>query len=138
MSVGLLLISHEHVASGLLAAARSICGEYSGGIEEIEISHDAKPKNVINEIEHKIKLLDNGAGVLILSDLYGSTPSNIATQFYNPGKVSVVLGVSLPMLIRVFNYPKDNLKKVTDKAIAGGRDGIFAYPPQIKEDGHAK
>ena len=71
MSVGLLLISHEHVASGLLAAARSICGEYSGGIEEIEISHDAKPKNVINEIEHKIKLLDNGAGVLILSDLAG-------------------------------------------------------------------
>ena len=138
MSVGLLLISHEHVASGLLTAARSICGEYPGGIEQVAVSHDAVPTDVVDQIQQKIKVLDEGEGVLILSDLYGSTPSNVATQFYVPGKVSVVLGVNLPMLMRVFNYPKDNLKKLTDKAIAGGRDGVFAYPPQIKENGHAK
>lgn len=138
MSVGVLLINHQHVGSGLLAAARSICGDYAGSIEEVSISHDAKPLDLVMEIENKIRMLDHGSGVLVLSDLYGSTPSNIATQFYDPGKVSVVLGVNLPMLIRVFNYPKDDLEKVTAKAIAGGKDGVFVYPPKIKEDGHAK
>ena len=93
---------------------------------------------LIDEIKVKIDELDQGSGVLVLSDLYGSTPSNIATQFHAPNKVSVVLGVNLPMLIRVFNYPKDDLQKVAAKAIAGGRDGVFSYPPSIKEDGHAK
>ncbi|MBL1432765.1 MAG: PTS fructose transporter subunit IIA [Gammaproteobacteria bacterium] len=138
MSVGVLLINHQHVGSGLLAAARSICGEYAGSIEEVSISHDAKPLDVIVEIENKMQALDQGSGVLILSDLYGSTPSNIATQFYQLGNVSVVLGVNLPMLIRVFNYPKDDLDKVTAKAIAGAKDGVFAYPPKIKEGGYAK
>lgn len=138
MTVGVLLINHEYVGSGLLAAAKSICGEYVGSIEEISVRQDATSLQLVDEIKLKINELDNGAGVLVLSDLYGSTPSNIATQFYKPGKVSVVLGVNLPMLIRVFNYPKDDLLKVTAKAITGGRDGVFAYPPHIKDDGHAK
>ncbi len=138
MSVGLLLICHEHVASGLLSAARSICGDYAGGIEEVSISHASKPAELIDLIENKINKLNTGDGVLILSDLYGSTPSNIAMQFFKRGEVSVVLGVNLPMLIRVFNYPKDDLKKVTEKALAGGREGVFIYPPEIKDNGHAK
>ncbi|NOX27526.1 MAG: PTS fructose transporter subunit IIA [Gammaproteobacteria bacterium] len=138
MSVGVLLINHEYVGSGLLAAARSICGDYAGSIEEVSVKHDTVPLQLIDEIKIKIGELDQGSGVLVLSDLYGSTPSNIATQLYEPNKVSVVFGVNLPMLIRVFNYPKDDLQKVAAKAIAGGRDGVFSYPPNIKEDGHAK
>ncbi len=138
MSVGVLLINHEHVGSGLLAAARSICGDYAGSIEEVSISHNAKPEAALQEIQRKITGLDHGAGVLVLSDLYGSTPSNIATQLHQPGKIAIVLGINLPMLIRVFNYPKDNLEKMVAKAIAGGREGVFVYPPMIKRDGHAE
>jgi len=131
MSVGVLLINHEYVGSGLLAAARSICGDYAGNIEEISISHNAKQADILQVIQQKITALDCGAGVLVLSDLYGSTPSNIATQFHQPGKVTIVLGVNLPMLIRVFNYPKDDLEKMTAKVIAGGREGVFVYPPSV-------
>lgn len=138
MSVGLLLVAHEQVGEGLLAAARSICGDYDGNIEGVAIGGNCRPKDALVEIRRKLDELDQGAGVLILSDLYGSTPSNIATKFYQPGKVSVVLGVNLPMLIRVFNYPKDDLEKLTAKAISGGRDGVFIYPPTIKGDGYAE
>ncbi len=138
MSVGLLLISHEHVGSGLLSAARSICGNYQGDVSELAVAHTAMPEQLLQSIAKKLDDLNSGSGVLILSDLYGSTPSNIATLFYQPGKVAVVLGVNLPMLIRVFNYSGDDLDELSAKAAYGGRDGVFIYPPQIKEGGHAK
>ncbi|PCH60804.1 MAG: PTS fructose transporter subunit IIA [Gammaproteobacteria bacterium] len=138
MSVGLLLICHEYVGAGLLSAAKSICGAYEGNVDDVAVTHAAQPENFLQSIERQLEPLDSGSGVLVLSDLYGSTPSNIATQFYQPGEVAVVLGVNLPMLIRVFNYSGSDLDELSIKAAYGGRDGVFIYPPQIKEDGYAK
>ena len=132
------MIRPEHVGSGLLSAASSICGSYQGDIGEVAIAHTARPEQLLKSIAEKLDGLNSGSGVLILSDLYGSTPSNVATLFYQPGRVAVVLGVNLPMLIRVFNYSGDDLDELSAKAAYGGRDGVFIYPPQIKEGGHAK
>jgi len=138
MSVGLLLICHEYVGAALLSAAKSICGDYEGDVGDVTVAHSARPENILQGIAEQLEALDSGSGVLVLSDLYGSTPSNIATRFYQPGKVVVVLGVNLPMLIRVFNYSGSDLDELSLKAACGGRDGVFVYPPQIKGDGHAK
>ena len=70
--------------------------------------------------------LNRGGGVLVLTDLYGSTPSNIANRLAELDYVRVVAGLNLPMLIRVLNYSALTLDELMEKAVSGGRDGIIA------------
>ena len=69
--------------------------------------------------------VNNGSGVLILTDMYGSTPSNIANSLKNMENIEVVAGVNLPMFIRILNYSDLNLADITEKALSGGHDGII-------------
>ena len=73
----------------------------------------------------RARALDDGDGVLVLTDLYGSTPSNIAASLLGTGAVQVVAGLNLPMLIRVLNYPAEDLPALADKAVSGGNRGIL-------------
>ena len=69
-------------------------------------------------------MLDHGAGVLILTDLYGATPSNIAHRLVEENKTVVVTGLNLSMLMRVLNYPNLSLEELVDKACRGGGEGV--------------
>jgi PTS system ascorbate-specific IIA component len=69
--------------------------------------------------------LNEGQGVLILTDLFGSTPCNIACKLMHDYRVRVVCGANLPMLIKIMNYPSADLETLANKAIAGGVQGIF-------------
>jgi PTS system ascorbate-specific IIA component len=71
-----------------------------------------------------VSRLDTGSGVLILSDLYGATPCNLATKLVKPGRVEVVAGVNLPMLVRAFTYRSRGMEQTITKAISGARDGV--------------
>ena len=74
--------------------------------------------------EDLIRFLDQGQGVLVLTDIYGATPSNIAARLLVPGRVEGVAGVNLPMLIRALNYRDEPLDQVVQKAVAGSTEGI--------------
>ena len=76
-----------------------------------------------------IEQLDQGDGVLILTDMYGSTPGNIACALGQNNRVAVVAGLNLPMLVRVLNYPQLDLHTLAEKAESGGRIGIVPCPP---------
>jgi len=79
--------------------------------------------------EAACEALDTGAGVLVLTDLYGATPSNAARRLAaRPGR-RVVAGLSLPMLVRVLNYPGLPLEELAQKALSGGRDGVLLCDP---------
>ena len=71
--------------------------------------------------------LDDGDGVLILTDIYGATPSNIACALHSGGGSRVVSGLNLPMLIRAFNYPDDDLTGLVERAREGGTRGIHIH-----------
>ncbi len=74
--------------------------------------------------------MNKSQGFLILTDLFGSTPSNIASrlqQFQESDKIRIVAGLNLPMLIRVMNYPHLALDELTQKAVSGGKDGVINY-----------
>ena len=71
-----------------------------------------------------LRELDQGDGVLVLTDLFGSTPSNIAHRLHEFANVNIVTGLNLSMLIRIFNYPDLNLADMTEKAFSGGVDGV--------------
>jgi PTS system ascorbate-specific IIA component len=94
-------------------------------LETFEVRSDADPDKLMPELKKIITTLDVGKGVLILTDLFGSTPSNIAYELQKAGLIRIVTGLNLPMLIRVMNYPTLSLNELADKAMQGGQAGII-------------
>jgi PTS system ascorbate-specific IIA component len=72
-----------------------------------------------------LKLVDTGQGVLILTDIYGASPANLAMKLLDPGRVEGVAGVNLPMLLRALTYRDKDMETLVTRAVAGGRDGVL-------------
>ncbi|VAW87539.1 PTS system, mannose/fructose/sorbose family, IIA component, partial [hydrothermal vent metagenome] len=66
-------------------------------------------------------------GILVLTDMYGSTPSNIANLLLDDERIKTIAGLNLPMLIRLFNYPRLSRDKLLEKAVDGGREGVLSW-----------
>ncbi len=98
--VGALVVSHGNLAQELVASAEMIVGEISH-IQAVSIGWHDDVNDARREIEKRLAEVDTGTGVVILTDMFGGTPSNIAYSFHDPGKVDVVTGVNLPMIIRI-------------------------------------
>lgn len=98
--IGALAVTHGQLAHELVAAAEMIVGEIFH-IQAVSIGWHDDVNDARREIERRIAEVELGAGVLILTDMFGGTPSNIAFSFHEPGKVDVVTGVNLPMIIRI-------------------------------------
>ncbi|MEC9206081.1 MAG: PTS sugar transporter subunit IIA [Pseudomonadota bacterium] len=124
MKVGLLLLTHNGIGTQLLLAAKAVFGNIPSRVETLPVDHYDQPADVINLAKQYVKVLNEGKGVLILTDMFGSTPSNIASEFSKEKNVRVVSGINLSMLLNVFNYPTLSLNALTKKALDGGRQGI--------------
>lgn len=131
MKVGVLLVTHPDVATVLLNTARNMLGQCFLQTAILEVPLDAPVEDIIRQAEAMIAKLDQGDGVLLLSDIFGSTPCNIARGLHKSHRVRLVAGVNLPMLVRVLNYVDLNLDELAEKAASGGRDGIV-----VCEDNH--
>ncbi len=126
MKVGILLITHGKIGQGLLDSAIEILKVRPLPTRVLGTTSDCDPDQTLSAAEQALLELDSGDGTLVLTDLYGSTPSNIACKLYQRGQVRVVTGINLPMLIRVLNYPQLDLKALQQKAVSGGRDGVLS------------
>lgn len=124
MSVGLLIISHDGIGPVMLGTALSMLGGSTLKTRLLTASRDCNPDELFAEAREQMKSLDEGDGVLIIADLYGSTPSNIAQKLAAHGNVRAITGLNLSMLIRILNYPQLDLGHLAEKALSGGRDGI--------------
>jgi len=124
MSVGLLLITHEKVASSLLETARQILSASPLATRALEVPLDFPVDKVLIQARNYMNTLDTGNGVLVISDILGATPWNIARQLCTDYNCKLVVGINLPMLVRVLNYPQLNLESMALKAVTGGHDGI--------------
>ena len=98
--VGILILSHGGLAEELLASARVISGDLPG-FEALTLEWRDGPEEARNKIGALLPGLDEGDGVLILTDMYGNTPSNVALGFRQTGRVEVIAGVNLPMVVRL-------------------------------------
>lgn len=126
MSVALLLITHQPIGAALVRVAAGILGGQPRGVEALEVVNDMSCELVLADAERRIARLDQGDGVLVLTDLYGSTPANVAVALLaEHERVRVIAGVNLPMLLRALNYAALDLDVVTEKALHGGRDGVL-------------
>lgn len=128
MSVGLLMITHEGIADALLDTAVNILGNCPMTVAILPAARDCDTDLLRKRVAQKVDELDQGDGVLVLLDIYGSTPSNIACGVADQKRVRVVSGVNLPMLVRVFNYCNLGLAELAEKALSGGKDGVLVCP----------
>jgi PTS system mannose-specific IIA component len=134
MNIGLLLLTHNDIGAQLLLAAKSTYGSVPYRTELLSIDHYDQPTDLINLAQQYVKVLDSGDGVLILTDMFGSTPSNIAKSFSHRKNVNVISGINLSMLLNIFNYPSLNLKEITKKALEGGKDGVTQIKYERKKN----
>ena len=126
MTVAILLISHNQIASELINTAQQMLAPYSVATTILSISIDDNPDDIRLKFMQTLHEIDQGDGTLILTDMYGSTPSNIACDASERHDIRIVSGLNLPMLIRVLNYPHLNLNELEQKAITGGQDGVVS------------
>jgi PTS system mannose-specific IIA component len=124
MGTGLLIISHNGIGLAMIDTALQTLGAYPLPIEVLSVSKDCHPEVLLRQAREAVATLDQGRGVLVLTDLYGATPSNIATRLVHP-RMQIVTGLNLPMLMRVLNYPHLDLNELAEKAVSGGREGVF-------------
>jgi len=126
MTVAVLIITHDNVWSSLFEAATNALGCCPIMFEIISVSRYCQPEQVLSQArQYAANTINEGSSVLVLTDMYGSTPSNIACALLDNTHVHVVTGVNLPMLIRVLNYSYLSLQELVEKALSGGTDGIF-------------
>ena len=123
MKVGILLITHSDIGTQLLLTATSVFGKNPFQVELLSVDNYDQPNDVKELAEKYVKFLDNGAGVLVLTDIIGTTPSNIASSI-NYEKIKVVAGLNLSMILNVFNYPDVSLDQLSTKALEGGMEGV--------------
>jgi len=122
--IGALVVTHGHLGQELVAAAEMIVGEISH-IKVVTIGWHDDVNDAQIEIEKNISEVESGSGVLILTDMFGGTPSNIALSFHNPGTVDVLTGVNLPMIIKIANQKEgDTLQSLARTVRDQGRSSI--------------
>lgn len=124
MTIGLITITHNRIGAQITETAETILGPPPFAIRHFAIGPDDDPERMEQQVVQAISKMDTGDGVLIVSDLYGSTPCNIARRVSAAHRIRVVSGINLPMMFRIFGYATTGLDEITRKALDGGRIGV--------------
>jgi PTS system ascorbate-specific IIA component len=126
MTCGILLVTHPGVGTSLLDVATLLLRHLPLKTEAFEVPFDADMDALLPLASAALRRVDSGEGVLILTDLYGASPSNLAAQLARLGTPARrVSALSLPMLLRVMNYPEQGLDQLPATAAAGTRNGAI-------------
>jgi mannose PTS system EIIA component len=130
--VGILLLTHAPLGQAFIAAAAHVFRGQPERVEAIDVVADQDLAEVNAQAREAIARLDNGSGVLVITDVMGGTPSNCCHQLAEPGHVEVIAGISLPMLLRAITYRHDTLDVVVEMALAGGHSGAVRVDNRIR------
>lgn len=126
MAVGILLVTHQGIGTALIAVAEGMLRNLPLKSEAFEVPFDADPDALLPQASASLRRVDDGEGVLILTDVHGSTPSNLAARLARLGTPARrVSAVNLPMLLRIMNYAEKPLDEMPAIAAAGARNGVI-------------
>ena len=134
--IGILIIAHGSLGESLVQCASHVMGGLPPQLKHMGIGMHGDPAALLPVARELVKELDQGQGVLVLSDMYGATPCNLASQLLIPGKVEGIAGVNLPMLVRALSYRNEPIEVLIEKAVTGAYGGIVHFTKE-KSQNHA-
>ena len=123
--IGIVVVTHSRLGEALIQAAESILEAPMEAVEAVSVDLRHSADKLRNKIAVGIKAVDEGDGVLILTDMFGGTPSNLSLSFLEEGRIDVLTGVNLPVLIRAARMRKDHdLSELAESVRAYGQKSI--------------
>lgn len=122
--VGIMIIAHGGLAESLIASATHMLGSQPERLLGLSVTGSAQTEAALEQARAIAVTLDDGAGVIVLTDMVGGTPANIATHLVKAGSIEGVAGVNLPMLMRTLTYRCNPLSTVVAKAVSGGTECV--------------
>ena len=123
--IGILIMAHDRLGDSLADAVTHVLGARPPQFDVFPVAATDDPLALLPKARDAVAALDTGDGVAILSDIYGATPCNLAVKLARAGRVEVLAGVSLPMLVRAFTYRTKGMETFVKKAVSGGCEGVL-------------
>jgi PTS system mannose-specific IIA component len=125
-------MTHAPLGQAFIAAVAHVFRGPTERFEAIDVTADQDPNEVHQLALAAIARLDGGDGVLVITDIKGGTPSNCCNSLADPGRVEVIAGISLPMLLRAITYRRDTIDVVVEMALAGAQSGAVRVDNRIR------
>lgn len=125
--IGILIVAHGTLGESLIQCATHVMGNKPPLLAQFGIEKNDDPHTLLPKLEKAVAALDEGDGVLVLSDIYGATPCNVVGKVLKPKRIEGVAGVNLPMLVRALTYRNGDLMKLAEKALSGGQEGVVHF-----------
>ena len=126
--IGILIVTHGTLGEALIQTAIHVLNKRPARLKQLGVTAQDDPLLLLPQARALVKDVDEGDGVLILTDMFGGSPSNLCAKLMQPGKIEAVAGVSLPMLIHAITYREKSLETMVTKAISGGCEGVVRVP----------
>lgn len=123
--IGILLVTHGSFGEALVQNACHVLNKRPPQLNQLGVAAQDDPLDLLPLARQMVSLVDAGEGVLVLTDVYGATPANLAGKLLETGRVEALAGVNLPMLLRALTYRDRDMKTLLMRARDGGRDGIL-------------
>jgi PTS system ascorbate-specific IIA component len=123
--IGILLVTHGAMGEVLLHNVCHILNKRPPLLAQLGVSAQDDPLDILPLARRMVAEVDEGQGVLVMTDIYGATPANVVIKLLKPGRVEGVAGVNLPMLLRALTYREKDMDVLVAKAVSGARDGVL-------------
>jgi PTS system ascorbate-specific IIA component len=127
--IGIFLITHGTLGESLIQCACHVLNRRPPQIVQLGLASQDDPLDILPQGRQMLGWVDSGHGVLLLADVFGATPSNVAMKLLQPGRVEGIAGVNLPMLLRVLTYRDRDMETVLQRAVSGACDGVMHIEP---------
>ena len=123
--IGILIIAHGNLGDALINCMTHVLGKRPEGIASMQVAGTDSPRELMPSAQRMINALDEGDGVLIITDIFGASPSNLACKMLVPERVEAIAGANVPMLMRAITYRTRGMETLLKRVVSGGCEGVF-------------
>ena len=121
----IFLVTHRTLGESLIQCACHVLNKRPPQIAQLGLAAQDDPLDILPQARQMLAWVDSGHGALVMTDIFGATPANVAMKLLRPGHIEGIAGVNLPMLLRALTYRDRDIHTVLQRAVAGGRDGVL-------------
>ncbi len=126
--IGLLIVAHGTLGESLIHCASHVMGKRPLYLRQLGVTIHDDPEAILPQGQDLVRFLDQGQGVLVMTDIFGATPANIACRLLEPKRIEGISGINLPMLIKALSYREASMNELIEKSIGGANEGVIRMP----------